>query len=67
MTLEEAGYFKTTSVTIKTALFVLKHNQIEAVLLSLNLADGDGTKLAHLNWEKPYAHAHFGGVRKQRH
>ena len=32
-------------------LFVLKHNQIDAVLLSLNLADGDGTELAHLSWK----------------
>ena len=48
MTLEEAGYFKTTADTIETALFELKHNQIDAVLLDLNLPDGDGTRLARL-------------------
>ena len=48
MTLEVAGYFKTTVDTIETALFELKHNQIDAVLLDLNLPDGDGTWLARL-------------------
>ena len=48
MTLEEAGYFKTTANTIETALFELKHNQIDAVLLDINLPDGDGTRLALL-------------------
>ncbi|MBL6602200.1 MAG: DNA-binding response regulator, partial [Candidatus Puniceispirillum sp.] len=33
MTLEEAGYFKTTADSIESALFELKHNQIDAVLL----------------------------------
>ena len=48
MTLEETGYFKTTANTIKSALFELKHNQIDAVLLDLNLPKGDGTRLARL-------------------
>ena len=48
MTLEEAGYFKTTANTIETALFELKHNQIDAVLLDINLPDGDGNGLARL-------------------
>ena len=48
MTLEEAGYFKTTADSIESALFELKHNQIDAVLLDLNLPDSDGTRLAHL-------------------
>ncbi|MEK9799152.1 MAG: response regulator transcription factor [Alphaproteobacteria bacterium] len=48
MTLEEAGYFKTTANTIETALFELKHNQIDVVLLDINLPDGDGTRLARL-------------------
>ncbi len=48
MTLEEAGYFKTTADSIKSALFELKHNQIDAVLLDLNLANGDGTRPARL-------------------
>ena len=45
MTLEEAGYFKTTANTIETALFELKHNQIDAVSLDIDLPDGDGTRL----------------------
>ena len=48
MTLEEAGYFKTTADSIKSTLFELKYNQIDAVLLDLNLPDGDGTRLARL-------------------
>ena len=43
MTLEEAGCFKTTANTIKTALFELKHSQIDGVLLDINLPDVDGT------------------------
>ena len=31
MTLEEAGYFKTTADSTESALFELKHNQIDAV------------------------------------
>lgn len=48
MTLEEAGHFKTTANTIKTALSEWKHNRIDAILLDLNLPDGDGTRLARL-------------------
>ena len=48
MTLEKAGHFKTTANTIKTALPELKHNRIHAILLNLNLPDGDGTRLARL-------------------
>ena len=48
MTLEEAGYFKTTADSIVSALFELKHNQSDAVLMDLNLPDGDGTRLARL-------------------
>jgi two-component system cell cycle response regulator CtrA len=44
----EAGYFETTSECIESALFELKQNQIDAVLLDLNLPDGDGTRLARL-------------------
>ena len=36
MTLEEAAYFQTTTNTNETALFELKHNQIDAVLLNMN-------------------------------
>jgi len=48
MTLEEAGHFKTTANTIEMALSELKHNRIDAILLDLNLPDGDGTRLARL-------------------
>ena len=48
MTLEEAWYFKTTANTIERAFFELKHNQIDAVLLDINLPNGDGTRLARL-------------------
>ena len=48
MTLKEAGHFKTTANTIETALSELKHNRIAAILLDLNLSDGDGTRLARL-------------------
>ena len=48
ITLEEAGNFKTTANTIETAFFELKHNQIDAVLLDINLPDGDGARLARL-------------------
>ena len=48
MTLEETGYFKTSADTKESALFELTHNQIDAVLLDLNLTDGDGTRLARL-------------------
>jgi len=48
MTLEDAGHFKTTANTIETVLTELKHNRIDAVLLDLNLPDGDGTRLNHL-------------------
>ncbi len=48
MASEEAGHFKTTANTIETALSELKHNRIDAILLDLNLPDGDGTRLARL-------------------
>ena len=48
MASEEAGHFKTTANIIETALSELKHNRIDAILLDLNLPDGDGTRLARL-------------------
>ena len=48
MTLEDAGHFKTTVHTIGSALSELKHSRIDAILLDINLPDGDGTRLARL-------------------
>ena len=48
MTLEAAGYLKTTADTIEFALFELKYNQIDTVLLDQNLPDGDGARPARL-------------------
>ena len=48
MTLEEAGYFKTTANKIETASFELKQTQFEAVLLDINIPNGDGARLACL-------------------
>ena len=48
MTLEEAGHFQSTAHNIETALAELKHNAIDAVLLDINLTDGDRTRLARL-------------------
>jgi DNA-binding response OmpR family regulator len=43
MILEEAGPFKTTANTIETVPSELKHIRVIAILLNLNLPDGDGT------------------------
>ena len=48
MTLEEAGHFPSIAHTIEVALAELRHNDIDAVLLDINLPDGDGTRLARL-------------------
>lgn len=48
MASEEAGHFKTTANTIETALSEFLYNRIDAILLDLNLPDGDGTRLARL-------------------
>ena len=48
ITLEEAGHFQLTAHNIETALAELKHNTIDAVLLNIDLPDGDGTRLARL-------------------
>ena len=48
MTLEEAGHFPSIDHTIEVALAELRHNDIDAVLLDINLPDGDGTRLARL-------------------
>ena len=48
LTLEEAGHFKTTVSSIEDALSEIQHNIIDAILLDINLPDGDGTRLARL-------------------
>ena len=48
MTLKDAGYFKTTASTIEMALFELRHNQIDAVLLYIDLPNVDGNRLERL-------------------
>ncbi|MEK9745331.1 MAG: response regulator transcription factor [Candidatus Puniceispirillum sp.] len=48
LTLEEAGHFKTIVSTIEDALAELRHNRIDAILLDINLPDGNGTRLAQL-------------------
>ena len=48
MTLEEAGHFSTVAHTIEASLAELRHNRIDAVLLDINLPDGNGTRLARL-------------------
>ena len=48
ITIEEAGHFQSTAHNIETALAELKHNNIDAVLLDINLPDGDGTRLARM-------------------
>lgn len=48
MTLEEAGHFHSIANNIEAALEEIQHNKVDAVLLDLNLPDGDGTRLARL-------------------
>ena len=48
MTFEEAGHFLSIVHNIVVALADLRHNDIAAVLLDINLPDGDGTRLARL-------------------
>lgn len=48
MTIEEAGHSQSTAHNIETALAELKHKTVDAVLLDINLPDGDGTRLARL-------------------
>ena len=48
MNLEEAGNFTSITRIIEVALAKLRHNDIYAVLLYINLPDGDGTRLARL-------------------
>ena len=48
MTLRQKGYHTLSSRTIETALYELKYNQIDGVILDLNLPDGDGNRLARL-------------------
>lgn len=48
ITLSQAGYHYIHTRTIEGALNEINHNQIDAVLLDINLPDGDGTRLTRL-------------------
>jgi len=48
MILTQAGYYHVHARTIEAALSELNYSQVDAVLLDLNLPDGDGTRLARL-------------------
>ena len=48
ITLSQAGYHHVHAQTIEGALNELEHNQVDAVLLDINLPDGDGTRLTRL-------------------
>ena len=48
MTLEEAGHSPSIAHTIAVALAELRHNDIDAVVLDINLPDDDGTQLSRL-------------------
>ena len=47
-TLEKAGDHSVHVTTIEKALIEMNHNLIDAVLLDINLPDGDGTRLTRL-------------------
>ena len=48
ITLSQAGYHHVHTKTIEEALNELNHNHVDAVLLDINLSDGDGTRLTRL-------------------
>ena len=48
MILTQAGYCHVHAPTVEAALSELNYSQVDAVLLDLNLPDGDGTRLARL-------------------
>ena len=48
ITLSQAGYHHVHTKTIEEALNELNHNHVDAVLLDINLPDGDGTRLTRL-------------------
>ena len=48
ITLSQAGYHHVRTKTIEEALNELNHNHVDAVLLDINLPDGDGTRLTRL-------------------
>ena len=48
ITLSQAGYHHVHTKTIEEALNELSHSHTDAVLLDINLPDGDGTRLTRL-------------------
>ena len=48
ITLSQAGYHHVHAQTIEGALNELEHAQVDAVLLDINLPDGDSTRLTRL-------------------
>ncbi len=48
ITLSQAGYHHVHTKTIEEALNELNHNHVDAVLLDINLPDGDGMRLTRL-------------------
>ncbi len=48
ITLSQAGYHHMHAKSIEEALNELGHNHVDAVLLDINLPDGDGTRLTRL-------------------
>ena len=48
ITSSQAGYHHVHTKTIEEALNELNHNHVDAVLLDINLPDGDGTRLTRL-------------------
>ena len=64
ITLSQAGYNHVHTKTIEQALNELKHNHVDAVLLHINLPDGDGKRLKRLIWKSYLPTPIFGHFRQ---
>ena len=67
MTLEEAGHFLSIAHTIEVALAELRHNDIDAVLLDINLPRWRWNKAGAVDPQKPPSGADPCGFRQCRH